>query len=174
MISSKNTMANTVRRGGLPDCHPEVGTHTDTAQITFSANLRGGPQMKIVGLLVLGILIGCAAAGGYGYPLLQEARQRVTAAEASRDALANTVKEQEEQLKGALAARSSLEADVKEFKSQLGQLQSGLKETKDQLGQVQASLKESKEELARAQSAREAAEEALALAKKEAPGAAGH
>lgn len=128
--------------------------------------------MKFLGLLVLGILIGCAAAGGYAYPLLQAARQQVTAAEASRDALGKTVKEQEEQLKVALAARSSLEA---ESKAQLGQLQSALKETKDQLGQIQASLKESKEELARAQSAREAAEAALALAKKEAPqGASGH
>jgi len=125
--------------------------------------------MKFIGLLVLGILIGCAAALGYAYPLLQEARQKITAVEASRDALGKTVKEQEERLKGALAARSSLEADVKDAKAQLAQLQSALKETKDQLGQIQSSLKESKDELARAQSAREAAEEALALAKKGAP-----
>jgi septal ring factor EnvC (AmiA/AmiB activator) len=104
--------------------------------------------MKFIETLVVGILIGCAAAGGYAYPQLQEARQSVTTAEASRDALGKTVKQQEEQLKGSLAARSSLEADVKEPRGQLGQLQSALKETKDQLGQVQASLKESKEELA--------------------------
>jgi chromosome segregation ATPase len=125
--------------------------------------------MKFIGILVLGILIGCGAAGGYAYTLLQEAQQRLTATEASRDAISKTVREQEEQLKGALAARSSLEADLRASKAQLNQVQSALKETKDQLGQVQSALEESKDKLAQAQSAREAAEAALAQAKKAAP-----
>jgi uncharacterized protein YoxC len=125
--------------------------------------------MKFIGILVLGILIGCGAAGGYAYTLLQEAQQILTAAETSRDAIGKTVKEQEEQLKGALAAKSSLEADLRASKAQLNQVQSALKETKDQLGQVQSALEESKDKLAQAQSAREAAEAALAQAKKAAP-----
>ena len=132
--------------------------------------------MKFIGILVLGILIGCGAAGGYAYTLLQEAQKRLIAAETSRDAISKTVKEQEEQLKGALAARSSLEGDLRASKGQLNQVQSALKETKDQLGQVQSALAESKERLeeskdrlAQAQSAREAAEAALAQAKKAAP-----
>jgi len=125
--------------------------------------------MKFIGILVLGILIGCGAAGGYAYSLLREAQQRITATEAERDAFSKALKEQEQQLKGAFAARSSLEADVRESKAQLGELQTALKETKDRLGQVQAALEESKEKLAQAQSAREAAEAALAQAKKGAP-----
>jgi hypothetical protein len=111
--------------------------------------------MKIIAVLVLGILIGCGAAGAYAYTLLQDAWQKVATAETSRDALGKTAKAQEEQLKGALAARSSLEADVRDSKAQLGQLEIALKEAKDQLAQAQA--------------AREAAEEALAQAKKATP-----
>jgi chromosome segregation ATPase len=111
--------------------------------------------MKFIGILVLGLLIGCGAAGAYAYTLLQDAQQKVTAAETSRDELGKTVKAQEEQLKTALAAKSSLEAELKEAKAQSGQLQTELQETKDQL--------------AKAQTAREAAEEALAQAKKAPP-----
>ena len=125
--------------------------------------------MKFIAILVLGILIGCGVAGGYAYTLLQEAQQRLTAAEASRDAVSKTVKEQEGQLKGALAARSSLETDLRASKSQLSQVQTTLKETKYQLGQIQAALEESKDKLAQAQSAKEAAEAALAQAKKATP-----
>ena len=74
--------------------------------------------MKFIAILVLGILIGCGVAGGYAYTLLQEAQQRLTAAETSRDAVSKAVKEQEEQLKGALAARSSLEAYLRASKAQ--------------------------------------------------------
>jgi chromosome segregation ATPase len=104
---------------------------------------------------VLGILIGGGAAGGYAYTLLQDAQQKVTAAEASRDELGKTIKAQEEQLKEAQAAKTSLAAEVKESRAQSGQLESDLKEAKDQL--------------AKAQTAKEAAEEALAQAKKATP-----
>jgi hypothetical protein len=76
-----------------------VDTHTGSAPIAFFSEFERRPTNE-VHRTVLGIPIGCAAAGGYAYPLLQEARQRVTAAEGSRDALGKTVKEQEEQLKG--------------------------------------------------------------------------
>jgi chromosome segregation ATPase len=125
--------------------------------------------MKFIAILVLGILIGCGVAGGYAYTLLQEAQQRLSAAETSRDAVSKTVNEREEQLKGALAARSSLEADLRASKAQLSQAQTALKETKDQLDHVQAALEESKDKLAQAQSAKEAAEAALAQAKKATP-----
>ena len=93
---------------------------------------------RIFGILLLGILIGGAAGGGYMYVLLQDAHENARRAQASRDALEKTAKEQDTQLKQVSAEKSSLEAAVKE--------------TKDQLAQAQA--------------ARDAAERALAEAKK--------
>jgi septal ring factor EnvC (AmiA/AmiB activator) len=116
--------------------------------------------MKFIAILVLGILIGCGVVGGYAYTPLQEAQQRLTAAETPRGAVSKTVKEQDEQLKGALAARSSLEADLRASKAQLSHVQTALKETKDQLDHDQAALEESKDKLAQAKSAKEAAEAA--------------
>jgi 2TM domain-containing protein len=96
---------------------------------------------KIFGILLLGILIGCAAGGGYMYVLLQDARESTRKVQESRDAFETTVKQRDEQLKQVSSEKSSLEATVKE--------------TKDQLAQAQA--------------AKDAAERALAEAKKGAP-----
>jgi hypothetical protein len=93
---------------------------------------------RIFAILLLGILIGCAAGGGYTYVLLQDARESTRRVQESRDAFEKTAKEQDTQLKQASAEKSSLEAAVKE--------------TKDQLAQARA--------------ARDAAERALAEAKK--------
>ena len=93
---------------------------------------------RIFGILLLGILIGCAAGGGYMYVLLQDAHENTRRVQESRDAIEKTAKEQDTQLKQVSAEKSSLEAAVKA--------------TKDQLAQARA--------------AKEAAEQALAEAKK--------
>jgi len=120
---------------------------------------RGGSISTTIGIIVLAILIGCAAGGGYVYVQLQDALEKVTTANASRDKLGETVKTQEAQLKEAQAAQSSLDTVVKEAREQLRQLQVSRQDAeqalKDQLGQAQA--------------AREAAEKALAEAKKGTP-----
>lgn len=105
---------------------------------------RSGP-MKGIGMLVLGILIGCAVGSGYVYTLLQDARKRVGNVEAARETLDTRAKEQEGQLR-----------QVQEL---VGQLQTS-REAAEQ------ALKEARDKLTEAQSAREAAERALAEAKK--------
>jgi uncharacterized membrane protein len=112
--------------------------------------------MKRFGILLLGILVGCAAGGGYMYVLLQNALEKVTIADASREKLSETVKTQEAQLKEAQAAKSSLDTAVKETREQVRQLQLSKQEAERAL----------KDQLSQAQAAREAAEKALAEAKK--------
>jgi hypothetical protein len=116
--------------------HPESAGGTRSARSSL---------MKAFGVLVLGILIGCAVGGGYVYTLLQGARESARNAEASRATLDNRAKEQDAQLKQA--------------QEQVGQLQ-----TSRQAAEL--ALKEARDKLAEAQSAREAAERALAEAKK--------
>ena len=62
---------------------------------------------RIFGILLLGILIGCAAGGGYTYVLLPDARENTRRVQASRDALEKTAKEQDTQLKQMAAEKSS-------------------------------------------------------------------
>jgi uncharacterized membrane protein len=98
----------------------------------------GSRPAKLFGMLLLGILIGCAAGGGYMYVLLQDAHENMRKVQESRDALEKTAKEKDAQLKQVSGEKLSLEAAVKEAKDQLAQ----------------------------AQAARDAAERALAEAKK--------
>jgi hypothetical protein len=130
--------------------HPETGG---------SATSGGGSAAKTIGILLLGVLIGCAAGGGYMYTVLEDARTNALSLEASRDALDKSFKEQEARLKQMSAEKSALEGTIKETKDQLGQLQSS-KHSAEQ------ALQKAKDELADAQAAREAAERALAEAKK--------
>ncbi len=118
--------------------------------------------VKTTGIVLLGILIGCAAGGGYMYMLLQDARENARSVQASRDAFEKTVKEQEAQLRKASVEKLSLETAVKETKDQLGQLQTSTQA-------AEQALKEARDALVQAQSAREAAERALAEAKKGTP-----
>ena len=76
--------------------------------------------MKTFGTFLLGLVVGCAVGGGYMYTQLQGAREKVAVAEASRDALSKHTKAQEDQLKQAVAAKSTLEAALKDTKDQLG------------------------------------------------------
>ncbi len=114
---------------------------------------------RILGVLLLGILIGGAAGGGYMYTLLWDARETARRAQASRDAFEKTAKEQDAQLKQVSAEKSSLEAAVKETKDQLGQAEAS-KQAAEQ------TLREARDQLTQAQAARDAAERALAEAKK--------
>ena len=116
--------------------------HPERAGGTRSA--RSSP-MKAFGILVLGILVGCAVGGGYAYTLLQDARASARNAEASRETLNNRAKEHEAQLKQA--------------QEQIGQLQISRQA-------AEQALREARDKLAEAQSAREAAERALGEAKK--------
>ena len=120
---------------------------------------RGGSISTTIGIIVLAILIGCAAGGGYVYVLLQDALERVTIANASREKLSETVKTQDAQLKETQAAKSSLDAAVKEAREQLRQLQVSRQDAEQAL----------KDQLAQAQAAREVAEKALADVNKAAP-----
>jgi len=120
---------------------------------------RGGSISTTIGIIVLAILIGCAAGGGYVYVQLQDALEKVTIANASREKLSETVKTQEAQLKEAQAAKSSLDTAVKEAREQLRQLQVSRQDAEQGL----------KDQLTQAQAAREAAEKALAEAKKATP-----
>ena len=117
---------------------------------------------KLFGILLLGMLIGCVAGGGYVYTLLQDARENVRSVQASRDGFEKTIKEQQAQLKQAADEKLSLEGTVKETKDQLGQLQAS-KQAAEQ------ALKDANEQLKQAQSARDAAERALSEAKKGTP-----
>jgi translation initiation factor 2B subunit (eIF-2B alpha/beta/delta family) len=119
---------------------------------------RGGISTTI-GIIVLAILIGCAAGGGYVYVQLLGALEKVTIANAASEKLSETVKTQEAQLKEAQAAKSSLDTAVKEVQEQLRQLQVSRQDAEQAL----------KDQLAQAQAAREAAENALAEAKKATP-----
>jgi uncharacterized membrane protein len=120
---------------------------------------RGGTISTTIGIIVLAILIGCAAGGGYVYVQLQDALEKVTVANASREKLSETIKTQEAQLKEAQAANSSLDTAVKEAREQLRQLQVSRQDAEQTL----------KDQLAQAEAARDAAEKALAEAKKATP-----
>jgi uncharacterized membrane protein len=123
---------------------------------------RGGSIATTIGILVLAIMIGCAAGGSYMYVQLQDALEKVTTAEASRDKLGETVKMQEAQLKMVLAVRSSLDVAVKETREELAQLRASKQA-------VEQALQEARDQVAQAQSARDAADKALAEAKKGTP-----
>jgi uncharacterized membrane protein len=129
----------------------ELSDHPDSS--------RGGSISTTIGIIVLAILIGCAAGGGYVYVQLQDALGRVAISSASREKLSETVKTQEAQLNEAQAAKSSLDTAVKEAREQLRQLQVSRQDAEQAL----------KDQLAQAQAAREAAEKALAEAKKATP-----
>jgi hypothetical protein len=116
--------------------------HPESAGGTRSTH---SSPMRAFGILVLGILFGCAVGGGYVYTLLQDARKSARNAEASRATLDNRAKEQEAQLK--------------QVQEQVGQLQTSRQA-------VEQALKEARDKLAEAQSAREATERALAEVKK--------
>jgi len=131
-------------------------THPEAAAGRSS---RGSGAGKTIATLVLGILIGCAAGGGYMYTLLQDARENARTLQASRDELDKSLKDEEARLKQVTSEKSSLERTVKETKDQLGQLQS-LKQAAEQ------ALQKARDELGKAQSARDAAERALAETKK--------
>ena len=120
---------------------------------------RGGSVATTIGIIVLAMMIGGAAAGGYMYVQLQDALEKVTIANASREKLSETVKAQEEQLKEAQAAKSSLDTAAKEAREQLRQLQVAKQDVEQAL----------KDQLAQVQAARDAAEKALAEAKKGTP-----
>jgi 2TM domain len=134
---------------------------TDPAAAS-GAGRGGSTAMRTVGSLVLGIVVGCAAGGGYMYILLQDAQQKVASTEIARDQLGKTVKSQEEKIREISAEKSSVEGAVRETKAEVGQLQSA-KQAAEQ------ALKGARDELAQAQSARDAAERALAEAKKGTP-----
>ena len=57
------------------------------------AGRAASTPMKLFGILVLGILIGCAAGGGYMYVLLQNAHENTRKALESRDVSEKTAKE---------------------------------------------------------------------------------
>jgi hypothetical protein len=124
-----------------------------------AAASRSGIASKTIGVLLLGILIGGGAGGGYRYKALQDARENARSVVVSLEALDKSFKEQEGRLKQLSAEKSSLEGAVKETKDQLDQLQTW-KQAAEQ------ALQKARDELADAQSAREAAERALAEAKK--------
>jgi hypothetical protein len=131
-------------------------THPETAAAPSGSGSGAG---KVIATLLLGILIGCAAGGGYMYTLLRDARDNARTLQASRDELDKSLKDEEARLKQVTSEKSSLEGTVKETKDQLGQLQS-LKRAAEQ------ALQKARDELVEAQSVREAAERALAEAKK--------
>jgi len=131
-------------------------THPEAAA---APRRRSSGAGKTIATLLLGILIGCAAGGGYMYALLQDARENAKTLQASRDELDKSLKEADARLKQVTFEKSSLEGTVKETKDQFGQLQSS-KQAAEQ------GLQKARDELAEAQSAREAAERALAEAKK--------
>jgi hypothetical protein len=126
------------------------------------ATSGGSSLAETIGIILLSMLIGCAAGVGYMYMLLQDARESTRSVQASRDALEKTVKERQVQLEQAAAEKSSLEATVKETKDQLRQLQAS-----DQA--AEHALKDANDRLKQAQSARDAAERALEEAKKATP-----
>jgi hypothetical protein len=130
--------------------HPEAGG---------SGSKRAGSVSTTLGILLLGIVIGSAAGGGYVFTLLQEARENTRTLAASRDALDKSFKEQQARLNQMTGEKSSLEGTVKETQEQLRQLQTA-KQTSEQ------ALQKARSDLAEAQSAREAAERAMAEAKK--------
>jgi 2TM domain-containing protein len=125
-----------------------------------TAGRDGSPAMKTIGLVVLGLLIGSAAGGGYMYKQSQQVHEEARSAETSRLALDRIAKEQEAQLQQLSSEKSSLEGTIKEAKDQLGQLQAA-KQATDQ------ALKEARDQLTQAEAARDAAERALTEAKKE-------
>jgi len=114
---------------------------------------------KHFGILLLGIVIGCVAAGGYMYVSLQDVHEKTRRAQESSEAFEKTAKEKDAQLKQVSAEKLSLEDTVKETKDQLGQV-----ETSKQA--IEQTLKEVRDQLTQAQLARDAAERALAEAKK--------
>jgi 2TM domain len=126
---------------------------------TVGAGSAASTPAKMFGTLLLGVLIGCAAGGGYVYVLLQDAYENIRRAHESSDAFERTVKERDVQLKQASAEKTSLEASVKTSKDQLGQVEASKQATEQ-------TLKETRDQLTQAQLAREAAERALAEAKK--------
>jgi len=110
---------------------------------------------KLFGILLLGILVGCAVAGSYAYVLLQDARS----AKQSSDAFEKAAKEQDAQIKRLFAEKGSLEATAKETKDKLRQLESSKQATEQ-------ALKDVRDRLAQAEAAKDAAERALVEAKK--------
>ena len=78
---------------------------------------------KLFGTLLLGIVIGCIAGGGYMYASLQDAHEKTQRAQQSSEAFEKTAKEKDAQLKQLSAEKLSLEATVKETKEQLAQAQ---------------------------------------------------
>jgi HAMP domain-containing protein len=130
-----------------------------TSENAVGAGRAASTPMKLFGILVLGILIGCAAGGGYMYLLLQNAHENTRRALESRDVSEKTAKENDVQLKQLSAEKSSLEAAVKETKDRLGQIEAAKQATEQ-------SLKEARDQLTQAQAAKDAAERALAEAKK--------
>jgi 2TM domain len=131
-------------------------SHPDAVAI---GSRRHGSTGKAIGMLLLGILIGCAAAGGYMSTLLQRARDDTRTLAASQDTLDRFFKEQEARLKQMTGEKSTLEGTVKEAEEQLRQIQTAKQS-------VEQALQKARDELAAAQSAKEAAERALAEAKK--------
>jgi len=115
------------------------------------AGRAASSPMKSFAILLLGILIGCAAGGSYMYVLLQDAHENTRKAQGSRDAFEKTATEKDAQLKQVSAEKLSLEAAVKETKDRLGQVESSKQATEQ-------SLKEARDQLTQAQAARDAAE----------------
>src|SRR5215468_5437171 len=76
-------------------------THPEAA-----AARSGSGAGKTIATLLLGILIGCAAGGGYMYTLLQDARENARTLQASRDELAKSLKDEEARLKQVTSEKS--------------------------------------------------------------------
>ena len=132
-------------------------THPENAAVVGIR--QGGGAGKTIGVLLLGIVIGGAAGGGYMFTLLQGARENTRTLAASSDALNKSFKEQEALLKQVTSDKSTLEGTVKETEEQLRQAQTA-KQSAEQ------ALQKARNDLADALSAKEAVERALAEAKK--------
>ena len=76
-------------------------------------NSRAAGAGRTIGILLLAIIIGCAAGGGYAFTLLQRAREDTRTVAASRDALDRSFKGQEAQLEtsdgGKIRSRENIE-----------------------------------------------------------------
>ena len=122
------------------------------------ATARRSP-LSALAMLIVGALLGCAAAGSYMYVRLEDAQQKLDGAEKARDKFNDTVRRQEQELKAALDTKSSLEAAAREAKQELEQMRAS-KEAVDR------ALNDTKQQQLQAESERDAAQRALSEAKR--------